>query len=130
MFNGNSISISVSDDDSDEVGKMRVRVRRNREKPGFRIRYGLIGRIVRMVMRWWMFLLLLPPAGLVIFEVSSLERKLALLNHSHLSTPKKISSLLDRKINPNLNRLDPTTRVVGGVRQRKFLSRILVASFG
>lgn len=123
MFNGNSISISVSDDDSDEVGKMRVRVRRKRKKPGLRIKNDLIGRIVRKLLKWWMVLLFLPAAGLLLFEASSIGRKPALVIDSQLSTAKKPSFPLEREPNSNLNRLDPTTRVIGGVRQRKFLSQ-------
>ena len=123
MFNGNSISISVSDDDSDEVGKMRVRVRRKRKKPGLRIKNDLIGRIVRKLLKWWMVLLFLPAAGLLLFEASSIGRKPALVIDSQLSTAKKPSFPLEREPNSSLNRLDPTTRVIGGVRQRKFLSQ-------
>lgn len=118
MFNGNSISISVSDDDSDEVGKMRVRVRRKRKKPGLRIKNDLIGRIVRKLLKWWMVLLFLPAAGLLLFEASSIGRKPALVIDSQLSMAKKPSFPLEREPNSNLNRLDPTTRVIGGVRQR------------
>ena len=122
MFNGNSISVSVSDDESDDVGKMKVRVRRKRKKTGLRIRNNLIGWIVRKLLKWWMVLLFLPAAGLLLFEASSIGRKPALVSDSQLSTHKKPSFHLERKTNSNLNRLDPTTRVIGGVRQSKFLS--------
>lgn len=121
MYNGNSVSISVSDDDSDDVGKARTRIRRKRKKPGLRIKNDWIWRIVRKLLKWWMVWLFLPAAGLLIYEAYHIGRKPVLVIDSHRPSAKKLSFPLERKPNPNLNRLDPTTRVVGGVRERKFL---------
>ena len=58
---------------------------------------------------------------------------------SELSAPEKPSlvgaetvknSSLEKKSDGNLNRLDHTTRVVGGVRQRKFNSCLIAIRFG
>ncbi|KAK9270855.1 hypothetical protein L1049_026441 [Liquidambar formosana] len=113
MFNNNSISISVSDDDSDELGKMRVRVRRKRKKPVFRGKSELARRLLRMVLKWWTLLLIIPAAGLLVFEASRISRKPSLVVKSELSAVKKPVLGLEKKSEGNLNRLDPTFRVVG-----------------
>ena len=120
MFNSN-ISISISDDDSDDLaGKMRVRGRRKRKKWGFRGRNELAQRFIRKLLRWWPFLLFLPAAGLLVFEASRIGRKPS-------PDPGRISQknsgpVVESKSEGNLNHLDPTTRVVRGVRERKSLS--------
>ncbi|KAF3446259.1 hypothetical protein FNV43_RR11438 [Rhamnella rubrinervis] len=128
MFNNNSISISVSDEDSDELGRMRVRVRsRKRKKPGYRFKNELARRLVRKLVRYWTVLIFIAAAGLLLFEASRIGRKSSLvvrsefirnpnIVHSDHSSMNKLS--LEKKSEGNLNRLDPTTRVVGGVRER------------
>ncbi|XP_059455455.1 probable hexosyltransferase MUCI70 isoform X1 [Corylus avellana] len=112
MFGNNSISISVSDSDSDELGRMRVRVRRKRKKPGHRVKNELVRRVIRAILKYWTLLIFLPAAGLLVFEASRIGRKPSLVVNSELGAAKKPKS------EGNLNRLDPTTRVVGGVRER------------
>ena len=120
MFNS-SVSISVSDNDSDDVaGKMRVRVRRKRKKTGFRGRNELAQRFLRKLLRWWPFLLFLPAAGLLVFEASRIGHKPS--PDPGLISQKNSEPVVENKSEGNLNRLDPTTRVVRGVRERKFLS--------
>ncbi|XP_040996664.1 probable hexosyltransferase MUCI70 [Juglans microcarpa x Juglans regia] len=116
MFGNNSISISVSDEDSDDLGRMRVRVRRKRKKPSHRFKNELARRVLRLLLKYWTLLIFLPAAGLLVFEASRIGRKPSLVVNSELGTVKKPSS--EKKSEGNLNRLDPTTRVVGGVRER------------
>ncbi|CAN6561791.1 unnamed protein product [Malus baccata var. baccata] len=111
MFNNNSISISVSDDEADELGRMRVRVRRKRKKLGQRLKH----RIARKLVRYWALLIFIPALGLFLFEASRIGKKPSLVE-SERNTVKNPS--LEKNPNANLNRLDHTTRVVGGVRQR------------
>lgn len=130
MFNNNhhnSVSIAVSDDDSDELGRMRVRVRsRKRKKPGYRFKNELARRVVRKLVRYWTLLIFLAAAGLLLLEASRIGSKSSsgfiqkpdVVHSNHGST--NIPSL-DRKSEGNLNRLDPTTRVFGGVRERKLI---------
>lgn len=143
MFNNNnhnSVSISVSDDDSDELGRMRVRVRsRKRKKPGYRFKNELARRVVRKLVRYWTLLIFLAAAGLLLLEASRIGSKSSsgfiqkpdVVHSNHGSTN---SPSLDRKSEGNLNRLDPTTRVVGGVRERKLIyvcarARVFLLSF-
>lgn len=129
MFNNNSISISVSDEDSDELGRMRVRVRsRKRKKPVYRFKNELARRVVRKLVRYWAVLIFIAAAGLLLFEASRIGRKSGLVVHSgFIQKPNIVHSdhssmnkpSLEKKSEGNLNRLDPTTRVVGGVRERK-----------
>ncbi|XP_024027771.1 uncharacterized protein LOC21404106 [Morus notabilis] len=128
MFHNNSVSISISDDDSDELGgRARPRVRKKRKKPGHRNNGSeLVRWIVRKLVRYWMLMIFLPAACLLLFEASigrkstPLEKpelgKTPTVTHSELSSTKNPS--LEKKPEGNLNRLDPTTRVVGGVRER------------
>ncbi|POO03194.1 hypothetical protein TorRG33x02_012550 [Trema orientale] len=122
MFNNNSISISVSDDDSDELGRVRARVRKKRKKAGLRnYDNGFSRWLLRKLVKYWMFLIFLPAAGLLLFEASSFVVKpepgtKPSGSGSELGSIKKPS--LEKKSEGNLNRLDPTTRVVGGVRER------------
>ncbi|TQE12999.1 hypothetical protein C1H46_001374 [Malus baccata] len=127
MFSNNSISISVSDDEADELGRMRVRVRRKRKKLGHRLKNEFLHRVARKLVRYWALLIFLPALGLLLYEVSRIGRKPSLVAKSELSAPEKPSlvgaetvknSSLEKKSDGNLNRLDHTTRVVGGVRQR------------
>ncbi|KAJ8466828.1 hypothetical protein OPV22_029380 [Ensete ventricosum] len=106
----NTISISVSDDD-EVTGRMRVRVRPKRKKPGLRGRRELLRWAVRTAIRWWPVLLFLPAVALLLLESSRLGRKLPDEVGDNLAASAKVESL------KNLNRLDPTTRVVHGVRE-------------
>uniref|UniRef100_A0A803NXA5 TOD1/MUCI70 glycosyltransferase-like domain-containing protein n=1 Tax=Cannabis sativa TaxID=3483 RepID=A0A803NXA5_CANSA len=122
MFNNNSVSISVSDDESDELSRARARVRKKRKKLGIRNNgNGLSRWLIRKLLKYWMFLILLPAAALLLFEVSSFvvsphAGKSQNSSGSEHSSIKKLSQ--EKKSEGNLNRLDPTTRVVGGVRER------------
>ncbi|XP_027331623.1 uncharacterized protein LOC113847005 [Abrus precatorius] len=117
MFhNNNSVSISVSDDESDELGRMRVRARRKRRKLGHR-RW-----LRKLLLRYWMLLIIIPAACLLIFEASRIGRKPSLNVNSEIETRNnqlhRSNPALVKEPHSNLNRLDPTTHVVGGVRER------------
>ncbi|KAF5747091.1 hypothetical protein HS088_TW06G01270 [Tripterygium wilfordii] len=114
MFNNHSISISVSDDESDELVKMIVRVPRKRKKPGYRDNNELTRRVFRLLVKYWMVLIFLPAAGLLVFEAWRIGRRPSLVVSSEHGMIKES----EIKSQENLNRLDPTTRVVGGVRER------------
>ena len=62
-------------------------------------------RAVRLVARWWPVLLLLPAVALLLFEASRLR------GASSPGPAPPVSSL---------GRLDPTTHLVHGVREREF----------
>ncbi|ONK74595.1 uncharacterized protein A4U43_C03F8110 [Asparagus officinalis] len=117
----NNISISISDEESDELaGKLRARVRRKRKKLGFRGKNNLIRRIFRVSRRWWPVLLFLPAIALLLFEISKLAVKPQ--EEGKFSDPEpvkqaKVSTEPVKEVPANLNRLDPVTRVIGGVRQ-------------
>ncbi|XP_019430733.1 PREDICTED: uncharacterized protein LOC109338052 isoform X1 [Lupinus angustifolius] len=113
--NNKSVSISVSDDEPDELGKMRVRARRKRKKLSHK-------RFLRnFLFKYWMLLIIIPAACLLIFEVSAISRKpnpnLKQVN-SETITRESRHSLGNEEVHGNLNRLDPTTHVVAGVRER------------
>ncbi|XP_058220924.1 probable hexosyltransferase MUCI70 [Rhododendron vialii] len=117
MFNNNSIPISLSDDDSDDVaGKTKPRVRRKRKKP--RGKNELAQRFLRELLRWWPVLLFLPFAVLLVFEASRIGRRPILPVDSERNSHRKTGPALESKSEGNLNRLDPLTRMVGGVRER------------
>nr|ACG45429.1 EMB2756 [Zea mays] len=92
-----SISITVSDDDGAAAAPSR-RPRAGRRKAAAR---SLGQRAVRLVARWWPVLLLLPAVALLLFEASRLRA-------SSPGPAPPVSSL---------GRLDPTTRLVHGVRE-------------
>ena len=121
MFsNNNSISINVSDEDSDNhAEKLRLRARRKRKKSAPRGTCKLLSRLLR---RWWPVFLFLPAAGLLVFEASSLGRKHTPSINSNIATQKTHELITEKKSQTNLNRLDPTTRVVAGVRERKYIN--------
>lgn len=117
----------ISDEDFDDVnGKMRVRVQRKRKKSALRAKNELARQILRQLRRWWPVLLFLPAVGLLVFEASRIGRKPSPVINSELVTQKSPEIVtqkspeisVEKKSEGNLNRLDPTTRVVGGVRQR------------
>ncbi|XP_042492907.1 probable hexosyltransferase MUCI70 isoform X1 [Macadamia integrifolia] len=113
MFN--SVSISISDDESDELaGKMRVRSRRKRKKLRFRGQDDFLRRMFRKLLKWWMLLLFLPAVGLLILETSRIAGK---PNEGSKSLSK--SGFVGEEISEgNLNHLNPTTRMVNGVREQ------------
>lgn len=130
--NNNNVSISVVDDESNELGRMRARARRKRKKLLHRGENGFAMRLLRKLLKHWTLLIVLPVVGFLVFEASMLGRKPSLVMTSQLGTPDKpvrFSLELSKVDNStptllkdphhNLNRLDPTTRVIGGVRQRK-----------
>lgn len=135
----NSVSIPVSDNEFDEVERMRVRARRKRKKLGSRVKNELARRVFRMMLRYWLVVFFLIAAGLLIFEATRIGRKSRMeakselgdttrptLGDSVLGTDKK--SGLDNKPDGNLNRLDPVTRMVAGVRERKFSKNLIFFS--
>jgi hypothetical protein len=124
MFHNNNhhhtLPISLSDDETDELGRMRVRARRKRKKLGNK-RF-----IKKLLVKYWMLLIILPAAFLLFYEATRIGLRpnsssniLRNQNHPH-DLP---SSVLVKELNTktNLNRLDPTTHVVAGVRERKYL---------
>lgn len=128
--NNHSVSISVPDDDSDELSRVRARVRKKRRKPPSRHGNGgeLARWVVRKLMRNWMLLIFLPAACLLLFEVSRLGGKSNSVVKPQIGDsrvvpdpkPRSADNLtLYTKSEGNLNRLDPTTHVVHGVRERK-----------
>ncbi|XP_027092826.1 uncharacterized protein LOC113749988 [Coffea eugenioides] len=121
MFN-NSFSITVSDQSSDEHAdkKLRARVRRKSKKFGFRGKTEFTRQVVRQVLKWWPFLLFLSAAALLIFEVSRIYGKSTSPPPPQTAQAQKKPDHphFEKKEQGNLNRLDPTTRVVGGVRER------------
>ncbi|XP_013622980.1 probable hexosyltransferase MUCI70 [Brassica napus] len=108
----NSVSISMSDDDSNEINRIRsTRTRRKRKKPGHRTTFGELPRyLLRLLLRYWILLVLLLAFGLLLFESTRIGTKSANSEHNQLKKSPDSSG--------NLNRLDPTTKVIGGVRQR------------
>lgn len=123
MYNSN-VSISISDDSSDELaGKLKPRVRRKRRKLGLRgktqfSREVIINRTVKL----WPLLVFIPFAALLVFEAYRLGGKPNPLGKPSESVPRnKPVQHIDKKPPANLNRLDPLTRVVRGVRERKHL---------
>ncbi|KAF2612917.1 hypothetical protein F2Q70_00008146 [Brassica cretica] len=114
----NSVSISMSDDDSNEINRIRsTRTRRKRKKPGHRTTFGELPRyLLRLLLRYWILLVLLLAFGLLLFESTRIGTNSANSEHSQLK--KSPDSSGNKKNEGNLNRLDPTTKVIGGVRQR------------
>ncbi|ESQ43494.1 hypothetical protein EUTSA_v10013482mg [Eutrema salsugineum] len=108
--NNNSVSISVSDDEPNDLNRIRTRTRRKRKKPGHRTTFELPRYFLRLLHRYWIVLVFLLAVGLLVFESTSIGTK------SELKIPD--SSGKSKKNDGNLNRLDPTTKVIGGVRQR------------
>lgn len=124
----NNISISISDDDSDDpAGKFRVHFRRSHRKQNSRLRRHLLRRIFRISRRWWPVILFLPAIALLLFEALKLSAKTSSNNDNGVdmkSDSKPVKKKMDwrphKEAPSNLDRLDPVTRVVGGIRQRRF----------
>ncbi|XP_074571751.1 putative hexosyltransferase MUCI70 [Curcuma longa] len=109
MLNG--VSISVSEDDGDVAGRARARARYKRKKPWPGGRREFLRRAARTAIRWWPVLLFLP-AFVLLLEISRVGKKLP---DEH--RPNLTSSAKEEESPRNLNRLDPMTRVVHGVRE-------------
>ncbi|PKI35089.1 hypothetical protein CRG98_044529, partial [Punica granatum] len=125
MFGNNGIAISVSDDEPDELGRMRVRVRRKRKKhSGPRVRAEWTRRARRVLAKYWLFLVLVPAAGLLLFEASRIGRGLSSgdseAESARMGSDSRVSKKpgVEKRPEANLDRLDPTTHVVRGVRER------------
>ncbi|KAK6115858.1 hypothetical protein DH2020_008127 [Rehmannia glutinosa] len=115
-MSNNSISIAVSDDESED--RTRFRVRRKRKKHGVRGRPDFTRKILSKLLKWWPALLLLLAAALLVYEAFKIgggesRRPPRVKNSENVATRSS-----DIKPPGNLNRLDPTTRVVAGVRER------------
>ncbi|CAH2070401.1 unnamed protein product [Thlaspi arvense] len=114
--NNNSVSISVSDDEPNDLNRIRTRNRRKRKKPGHRDSFELPRYILRLFLRYWIVLVFLLAVGLLLFESTSIGTKSA---NPELKNPVSSGKESPSKKNEgNLNRLDPTTKVIGGIRQR------------
>jgi hypothetical protein len=104
---------------------MRARVRRKRKKHHHRFKNNFSQRIIRFVLKYWTLLIFLPAAGLLIFEASKIGRKPSLDDAKvseqvvEVRKPSFQVDLNNNKSGGNLNRLDPVTHIVGGVRERK-----------
>ncbi|KAK8708036.1 hypothetical protein V6N13_059083 [Hibiscus sabdariffa] len=110
---------------------MRVRVRRKRKKHGGqRGRTEFTQLLIRWLVKFWILFVFLPAAALLIYEATRTGRKPALAVNSEVNEVKKPNSLGNKeprakvkalsqanKSESTLNRLDPTTHVVGGVRE-------------
>ncbi|KAI3922020.1 hypothetical protein MKX01_005709 [Papaver californicum] len=119
MYN-NSISINVSDDESDDInGKKRARVRRKRKKFGFRSgkNNDFLRRLIKNLLRWWMFLLILPAIGLILFEASRMIGTTKPINESKNGGRNTDPVDVVKDKNNNLDRLDPITRRINGTRR-------------
>lgn len=126
----NSVSISVSDDDSNDLNRIRARTRRKRKKPGHKTSFELPRYLLRVFLRYWVVLVFLLAVGLLVFESTRIGMKSANSKLSELKNPDLIGKESPSKKNEgNLNRLDPTTKVIGGVRQRKLDPSLLTIIF-
>ncbi|KAL8166053.1 hypothetical protein V2J09_007552 [Rumex salicifolius] len=111
MFN-NSVAISVSDEEPEDLaGRTRLRARRKRKKPAFRSNEERIRRLVRKLVKWWPMLILVVFV-LFLFEASRIGRK------SSEGIRVRVPKISERKSPANLDRIDPTFHVVGGVKER------------
>lgn len=125
MYNSN-VSISISDDSSDELAsKLKPRVRRKRRKLGLRGKTQFSRQVIKRLLKLWPVLLFIPFAALLVFEGYRLGGKPnPLVKTSKTAVPQnKPVQHIVKKPPANLNRLDPLTRVVGGVRERKPLAQ-------
>ncbi|XP_073052960.1 probable hexosyltransferase MUCI70 isoform X2 [Primulina eburnea] len=113
-----SISISVSDEEHDEPsGRSRVRVHRKRKIQGPRARPDFTRKFISKLLKWWPAVVLLFAVVLLIYEAVKIGR----VPNSGPHRLKNLVNVASRSSNNtpgNLNRLDPTTRIVGGARQR------------
>ncbi|XP_060199561.1 probable hexosyltransferase MUCI70 [Lycium barbarum] len=113
MLNNNSVAINVSDDEPDEfANKLRARARRKRKKLSHRSKPGFSHIVLKKLLKWWPVLLFLLAASLLIFEASRIGGK-----PSQKSNQVKGNKVVEKKVPANLNRVDPVTHVVHGVRE-------------
>jgi hypothetical protein len=112
----NSISISISDED-DLSGRVRLPPRARRRKPGRNARSGLLRRVSRVLTRWWP-VFFLAASVFLFFKVSKHTKSVPDLDRVASDKGPREDPELEGS-SGNLNRLDPVTRVVHGVRQRK-----------
>jgi hypothetical protein len=122
MLNHHSISITVSDEESDDQSRLlrALRKRRKQQSLSFRskTKSEFLLRVLRKVLRWWALILFVPAIGLLLLEVS---RVLVKDQGPDLDLAAKSVSSFGRKGSVgNLDRSEPRTRVVHGVRERKF----------
>ncbi|KFK31832.1 hypothetical protein AALP_AA6G164200 [Arabis alpina] len=111
----NSVSISVSDDESNDLNRIRARTRRKRKKSSHKTSFELPRYLLRAFVRYWVVLVFLLAVGLLVFESTRIGSKSEISTKNPDSSGKESPS---KKNEGNLNRLDPTTKVIGGVRQR------------
>ncbi|KAF3639582.1 putative E3 ubiquitin-protein ligase ARI2-like [Capsicum annuum] len=121
MLNNNSISINVSDDEPDEfANKLRARARRKRKKIGLRggkTGTGFSHIVVKKLLKWWPVVVFLLAAGLLVFEASRIGGKPGKKLNLETGHGKIHDKVVEKKVPTNLNRLDPVTHVVHGVRE-------------
>ncbi|KAL2498336.1 Protein of unknown function (DUF616) [Abeliophyllum distichum] len=116
-MHNNNISISVSDSDSDDLsGRMRVRVRRKRKKPGPRGKTDLTRWVITKLLKWWPVMLFFLAVTLLTYEASKIAGGKP--PSSRVKKLEAVATWNGDKPQGNLNRLDPTSHVVGGVRER------------
>lgn len=116
----NHHAVTISDDETDELGRMRVRARRKRKKLGNR-------RLIRkLLVKYWMLLIIIPAAFLLFYEATRIGLRPSASNV--IKTPsgnqdddRSSPTFQEMHVKTNLNRLDPTTHLVAGVRERKSL---------
>lgn len=71
-----------------------------------------------------MLLIIVPTVGLLIFEATRIARSPSLNIEIPINKADRSSPTFRKEPPANLNRLDPTTHVVAGVRERKSLSSL------
>ncbi|XP_050267336.1 probable hexosyltransferase MUCI70 [Quercus robur] len=116
MAGSNGVSISVSDEEEcDELGRTRARVRRKRKKPSYRAKSELAQRVIRWLVKYWLFLVFVPATVLLLYEASRVGRKTSPeIDSKHSSERARV----EKRPMMNLNRLEPKYRFVHGVRER------------
>ncbi|KAI3840988.1 hypothetical protein MKX03_018219 [Papaver bracteatum] len=119
MYN-NSVSINISDDESDDInGKKRARVRRKRKKFGFRggKNNDFLRRMIKNLLRWWLFLLIIPAIGLLLFEASRMIGTTKPIQDPKTGGEKTDPVVVVVETKHNLDNLTPTTRKINGTRR-------------
>ncbi|CAN1273635.1 Probable hexosyltransferase MUCI70 [Linum perenne] len=131
MYGSNSVSIPVSDDESDELSRKRARVRRKRKKPLFyRVKHDFPKRFFRFLVRYWALLIFIPAVVLLCYETSKIGKEppadavddddLDLFAAQGTEVDPELDPVFKKSAkpsHPNLNRMDPSTRMVDGVRE-------------
>ncbi|CAI8606396.1 unnamed protein product [Vicia faba] len=114
----NHHAVTISDDETDELGRMRVRARRKRKKLGNR-------RLIRkLLVKYWMLLVIIPAAFLLFYEATriglrpSASKNIATASGNQDDDRSSPTLVQGMHVKSNLNRLDPTTHVVAGIRER------------